>query len=280
MMKLPTALVPPKDQEEDATTDSGCSDGASENMGDPSKEEGSKEEEIDSSAPASVTPPRKFSGVFPTNRNLSEDEITLHPEQTLILLDWDDTVMPSSWVTRRGLALSDDSIVTFEQSEQLEDFAKVAIRTIITAKKLGTVVLVTNAETGWIELSCRKFLPSLYPEIETIPHMSARSAYEPLGVTSPLEWKSRAFKAEIAKFFGEETNFSKKRNVISLGDSGHERDAVMTTTACFRNSRTKSLKLLERPELGQLKEEHQLINSFFQAIAQYDGHLDLCIRCS
>merc|ERR1712062_565083 len=105
----------------------------------------------------------------------------------------------------------------------------------------------------------------LYAEVESIPQLSARSTYEPQGIMSSLEWKARAFKSEIQKFYGDEVPNGKKRNVISLGDSGHERDAVMSSTAKFKNSRTKSLKMLERPELGQLKEEHQLVNSFFSS---------------
>lgn len=36
------------------------------------------------------------------------------------------------------------------------------------AKQLGTVVLITNAERGWIELSCQKFLPTLFPALESV----------------------------------------------------------------------------------------------------------------
>jgi hypothetical protein len=30
------------------------------------------------------------------------------------------------------------------------------------------VVLVTNAERGWIELSCQKFMPTLFPSLENV----------------------------------------------------------------------------------------------------------------
>ena len=66
------------------------------------------------------------------------------------------------------------------------------IRTLDVASTYGTVVLVTNAETGWIELSGRKFMPSLsdYLDTKCFKTVSARSTYEPLGVVSPFEWKA------------------------------------------------------------------------------------------
>lgn len=50
----------------------------------------------------------------------------------------------------------------------MEELAQQAAETLQMAKRFGKVVLVTNAECGWIELSCRKFMPSLYPHLEDI----------------------------------------------------------------------------------------------------------------
>ena len=42
-------------------------------------------------------------------------------------------------------------------------------------KALCEVVLITNAERGWIELSCQKFLPTLFPVLESVKASSAHS---------------------------------------------------------------------------------------------------------
>eukprot|EP00397_Hematodinium_sp_SG-2012_P035294 GEMP01037950.1.p1 GENE.GEMP01037950.1~~GEMP01037950.1.p1 ORF type:complete len:307 (+),score=50.47 GEMP01037950.1:282-1202(+) len=305
MAASPSVAVVKEICDEETTTDSGYSD-ASENPGDwqhgssPNQlsEDGSPPRTQPFPAPSNTRDPcKKLSEVYLAAESIPAGNgrpavdvspgcgsLSLSPEQTLILLDWDDTIMPSTWVTRRGLTLSDDSVLTGDQAMELNDFAKVALMTLTAAQQMGTVVLVTNAEAGWIELSCRKFMPSLVIAVERIEQISARSTYEPQGIVSPLEWKIRAFALEISKFFEKDGPTPESMeaiwNVISLGDSAHERDAVMRATEKCKNVRTKSLKMLERPEIDQLKEQHQLIASFFPTIAEYDGHLDLCVRCS
>ena len=46
--------------------------------------------------------------------------------------------------------------------ERLEALAKHINKVLKVAKKVGKVVIVTNAETGWIELSCQAWLPECY----------------------------------------------------------------------------------------------------------------------
>merc|ERR1719379_3057192 len=98
--------------------------------------------------------------------------------ETVLIFDWDDTVLPSWWVQSQGLRLDDDSVVTKWQADQLLEVAKLAAETLRVAKQFGTVVLVTNAERGWIELSCQKFLPPLRASLEGVKLLSARSTYE------------------------------------------------------------------------------------------------------
>jgi hypothetical protein len=200
-------------------------------------------------------------------------------DQTLLIFDWDDTILPSTWIQRQGLRLDDASKPTLEQRRQLAAYAQYAIRTLRAAKRHGTVVMVTNAERGWIELSCRKFLPSLCPVIESIKILSARAAYEKPGVTLPSMWKSLAFRSEIS-------NFSKPlapewdRNIISFGDAMHERHAVFQVTSGMSNCHTKSFKFMEQPALEQLQKEHELIYWCLRHIVQHDGTLDLQVQLS
>mmetsp|Transcript_99020 Transcript_99020/g.171619 ORF Transcript_99020/g.171619 Transcript_99020/m.171619 type:complete len:272 (-) Transcript_99020:70-885(-) len=197
-------------------------------------------------------------------------------EETILIFDWDDTVLPSSWVHEQGLRLDGDSCVTDAQQEELAKLARLAAETLRLAKELGTVVLVTNAERGWIELSCQKFLPALYPSLETVKLLSARSEYETPAISSPFEWKLRAFTSEIDRVFRADEN--RRKNILSLGDSYHEREALITATATLANCRTKSLKFVERPRIDQLCKEHTLVASCFRRIVHHDGNLDLCIK--
>lgn len=200
-------------------------------------------------------------------------------EDTILIFDWDDTMLPSTWIQEQGLRLDDDSVPSEEQQTQLATMAEFAMQTLRVAKRHGKVVLVTNAECGWIELSCQKFMPALFPSLQDVHILSARSTYEQQGVTSPFEWKYLAFESEIHSFFEPFTS-AQHKNVISFGDSAHEREALIRVTECMPGCRTKSLKFVERPEVDQLLKEHELITGCFKHIVNHDGNLDLCIRCS
>mmetsp|Transcript_25559 Transcript_25559/g.76226 ORF Transcript_25559/g.76226 Transcript_25559/m.76226 type:complete len:257 (+) Transcript_25559:110-880(+) len=199
-------------------------------------------------------------------------------EETILIFDWDDTVLPSTWIQEQGLRLDDVFPLTGEQEAQLQKMAERARRTLSTAKQYGKVVLVTNAEHGWIELSCQRFLPALAPFLEQVRVLSARSTYEQQGVASPFDWKYLAFESEIDTFY-EAFAADRRKNVISFGDSAHEREALIRVTERMQNCRTKSLKFVERPEVDQLLKEHELISGCFRDIVNHDGNLDLCIRC-
>jgi len=203
-------------------------------------------------------------------------------EETVLIFDWDDTVLPSTWVQCQGLRLDQGSELSAWQREQLVEVATVAAETLRRAKECGTVVLVTNAERGWIELSCQKFMPTLMPSLENVKIMSARTTYESEHNASPLDWKLRAFEDEIRRVYGSATlvDLERRKNVLSLGDSVHEREALLRATALLPSCRAKSLKFVERPDIAQICKQHSLVASCFDRIVHHDGNLDLCIRCA
>jgi len=200
-------------------------------------------------------------------------------KDTILIFDWDDTILPSTWVQDQGLRLDDECVLTLDQQEKLNTMALQAANTLRVAKRHGKVILVTNAERGWIELSCQKFMPSLYSSLEDVKLTSARSTYEQQGVASPFEWKYLAFDNEISHFY-EFFPSDQRKNVISFGDSAHEREALIRVTERMTACCTKSLKFVERPEVEQLVKEHELISECFNHIVNHDGNLDMCVRCS
>lgn len=198
-------------------------------------------------------------------------------EETFIIFDWDDTMLPSSWVQEQGLRLDRDLELSTQQQEELGELARQVAETFRLAKQFGTVVLVTNAERGWIELSCQRYMPSLYPSLKDVKLLSARSEYE-CPDSTPFEWKLMAFQSELGRIFAPDETGSRRKNVLSFGDSVHEREALIHGTASILNCRTKSLKFTERPGIGQLRKQHTLVARCFHRIVHHDGNLDLHIR--
>lgn len=204
-------------------------------------------------------------------------------EVNMIILDWDDTICPSTWLNQSGLTIAADSpLPNDEQKAQLRRIGQCAIKFLRRAKHLGHVIIVTNAEKGWVELSCCKFLPEVFPHLEGVKVLSARSTFEPSTVVSamsPILWKRQAFDLEIDAFLKTRAMYSepgRQKSMISIGDSMQERTALLEATAdreCF----TKSLKLLERPTPEQLARQHEVLRSCLRQFVDYEGSLDLCL---
>jgi hypothetical protein len=138
-------------------------------------------------------------------------------------------------------------------------------------------IIITNAEQGWVQLSCSKFMPSLMPYLETVSVVSARSSFESIFPDSPLRWKYNAMHSCLigGGFFGTDGRSAVDKHVLSLGDSHVEREAVRAICRGMPSTRTKSVKFSEKPTAEQLRRQIELINSTFGYITSHSGDLDL-----
>ena len=151
------------------------------------------------------------------------------------------------------------------------------ISVLNTAMTHGTVYIVTNGETGWVQLSAQKFLPNVVPFLEKLRVLSARSTFEPLFPDSPIKWKVSAFQESLAH---EYADFHCIRNILSFGDSHAEREAIRAVTRGHPNTRTKSIKFAERPTIEQLQRQLELVSDCFSYITSHEADLDLCMSLS
>lgn len=209
-----------------------------------------------------------------------DSPVSLDTAEALLIFDWDDTLLPTSWISQQGwLNVSgdlvdrpDEIILTREQQVLLQELEVKVEQTLLTAMTHGRVVIVTNAADGWIETSCAAFMPGLRPLLDEIDLLSARSAYEGLGSDCPMEWKRRAFSDVLAAAFEYDEG---RPNVISIGDSVYEQAALAFATKRIPNCRSKTLKLLESPDIRQLIEEHDLLFHHLDIAVAHEDHLDL-----
>lgn len=132
----------------------------------------------------------------------------------------------------------------------------------------GTVFIVTNSESGWVQMSAQRFLPGVIPLLAKITVISARSAFERHFPNSPADWKVQAFRALNDTFIG--------RTVLSFGDSYVDRDALFAATSMLRKV---SVKFLERPSLSQLCCQIDLVRQAktWSYLCQPDSDLDLVL---
>ncbi len=67
------------------------------------------------------------------------------------------------------------------------------------------------------------------------------------------------------------------KNIISCGDSMHEREAIHLVTEQMTHVYTKSIKFVDRPSLEQLRQQVDMIQRFFSQICDHNDHLDLML---
>jgi hypothetical protein len=197
--------------------------------------------------------------------------------KTVIFLDWDDTLLCSSVLSNQGIKLDSSMENATELVAQLEELSDYVISVINVAMSFGTVYIVTNGETGWVQLSCQKFLPNVLPLLEKLRVFSARSTFEALFPDSPMKWKFAAFQESLNQEYSDSHYI---RNILSFGDSHAEREAIRLVTRGLPNTRTKSIKFAERPTIEQLQRQLELVSNCFQYISNHEEDLDLCMSLS
>jgi len=198
----------------------------------------------------------------------------------LHLVDWDDTILPTTWLSRQGL-LNGRAVASEEQQAKLTSLAEAAASTLEAAASIGRVVIVTNAAEGWVQQSCLRFLPTLVPVLQELTIVSARSIFERQGIRCPTERKRGAFDREVegmADAFLDDLGAS--LSLVAIGDSSHEHEAVLKAAEKVPGCYTKSLRLAERPTPEQLLEEHLLVAGTLEEVAAHDGDLDIEVATS
>ena len=73
---------------------------------------------------------------------------------SVVFFDWDDTLLPSSFLSAEGYRLDSPFNETHKKVwTPLKELEKTVISVLSLAMKSAKVFIVTNAENGWVQLS-------------------------------------------------------------------------------------------------------------------------------
>mmetsp|Transcript_12941 Transcript_12941/g.15462 ORF Transcript_12941/g.15462 Transcript_12941/m.15462 type:complete len:275 (+) Transcript_12941:98-922(+) len=217
-------------------------------------------------------------------------------KNSVIVFDWDDTLMSSSWVDREKLIQIDSfsslPVVLQQMFSTLEGHVAKCLN---EATKLGSVIIITNAEAGWVEYSSKRFMPRLIPILNQTRIVSARSTYERFYPGAPLCWKAAAFAHEANVAFSQIDSESDQnsstslhsdskssfvgRQIISFGDSNEERTAVKIAAGQL-DAIAKSIKFVDLPTPDQLCQQIETVTGWLQWVIGHTSELDLMMKAS
>jgi len=179
---------------------------------------------------------------------------------TLIIFDWDDTLLCTSAI-QSSRPPSHNDVLALEAE---------AVKLLELAKSLGTVIIITNAIEGWVQHSSEKYLPTLAKHLKDVEIVSARSLFEARFPDDPTQWKVEAF-CQVKE------NSQTIANLVALGDSTAEMDALHEMAKLYHISYTKTIKFKARPRCVELQQEINLVQqklaSIVCAVRNYDIRL-------
>merc|ERR1712194_14662 len=134
-----------------------------------------------------------------------------------------------------------------------------------------------NGQDGWVQASCKAWMPRLLKNLASIPIFSARSAWEPHGLSSPSSWKARELQSRLSEFYAPDANQCLK-NIIVVGDAPYEhealrcvvQDSTWSPDTCF----SKSLKFVHRPRAAELAFQLRTLRASLDGIVAHNGNLE------
>lgn len=187
---------------------------------------------------------------------------------TCVILDWDDTLLPSSHLKRKGYCHSQKHLLMnphLDESLKLREVEDSIITFITTLlNKNLNVVIVTNSDKGWVQESAYRFVPKVIPILNKCRIVSAFYLHRHK-TPNPMAWKYFAMRDVIPQY---------TKYVISYGDSNSERQAVKLLSDRFT---VKSIKMAEYPSVTVLLKQHQVIIASLNKVINSPTHLDLML---
>lgn len=179
----------------------------------------------------------------------------LSRERTLIILDWDDTLFPTTWVTSNDINIK--NVTSINSKTIIDFFSNIDIeldQLLQTLLNCGHIAIITNAMLNWINISSG-ILPRTSKLLEhnkkNIDIISARGSYQDKS-NDPMDWKKLAF-TEIIK----RNKFRKLNNIISIGDAEYEYKALVNL---HDKPNTKNYKLLKSVRFVKYPSNHILLD--------------------
>lgn len=160
-----------------------------------------------------------------------------HWQRVLFVLDWDDTIFPTTVFMREQEAIEAEvGIKIHTASVQVNiprSYQEKIIDLIRYMKRRGDVILITNASISWVIESCILHMPYLYNYlIYEVPIISASDNYASIRPTEVYSWKFYALYHYLLGVI-----WKRYSHVMSIGDSEYEHHAVKQLARCFTEER-------------------------------------------
>ena len=191
---------------------------------------------------------------------------------SLIIFDWDDTLLPTTFLTQGGI-FNENIIITENDQKKIEKLENSALKLLNMALTKGDVYIITNAGVGWVEYSAQKFYPSVFEILPKIQIISARGEWEKDYPGDSRKWKIQTFLS-----LKDKLDTKLVTNIICLGDSLFEIEAGRVLANSFKEAFVKTIKFKEGPKLEELNKQLMLVENQFNSICSAVKNLTIRVE--
>lgn len=179
---------------------------------------------------------------------------------SLIIFDWDDTLLCTSFLTPNGMFFENMELDS-PDAKKIEILDSLAFKILELAVSKADTYIITNAEPGWVEYSAQRFYPKVNSILNKVKIVSARGEFEKKLPGDSRQWKIQTFLKTVEDF---DKNLI--TNLICLGDSVIEIEAAHILASKFSQAYIKTIKFKESPSLDELIKQLNLVTDQFLMI--------------
>ncbi len=203
-------------------------------------------------------------------KQIWKPSVEIKTHNSLIIFDWDDTLLCTTFLTPKGY-FDEDIVLNEKEKEKVQKLEISVYNLLKICIDKGDVYIITNAGPGWVEFSAEKFYPNILKLLKKIKIISARGEYEEKYPNDSRQWK-------IETFLNLKNNLDMNlvTNIICCGDSVFEMEAGKILASKFDQAFIKTIKFRESPKPEELNKQLRLVIDQFNGI--YSAVKNLTIR--
>ena len=177
----------------------------------------------------------------PTPRSNSNYQ-TSKRKETIFIIDWDDTLMCTTFISHKVSGLSDDEqYIVSNLGKEVSNFLK-------ECNKYGKIIIMTNSSKEWIKKTTKEYLKIDHESFDNITIISTRDRYLKKGIEKK-KWKELALDDLIDKY---KENI---QNLICVSDSEKDIDVFKNLSAKNKEINISTIKVKTKPSpLVMIKE--------------------------
>merc|ERR1719203_2129174 len=188
--------------------------------------------------------------------------------QCVIIFDWDDTILPTTWLREQDYHPGDCD----EDDDCLQKIAQHSKSLLETAISAGHTYIITNASSGWAEYSAARWAPELLPVLRKVPVISARDKFE-AAFPQVRQWKIQAF-LEVQR----QLDATPITNLVALGDADYEIEAARIMGDEFEEGLVKTVKFRPQPGLGEHLQQVEIVDKNLERVVGSVRNLKVCLE--